>query len=106
MNNTSLTPVPRNEWMIVYSTYDLSDAHVVAGRLEVEGIRAFVYRQPGAGALGIMVGTLGEITVLVHPAQYESALLLLEPDDALDELPESTDDVIYRWDDEDADDDQ
>lgn len=100
--NIPLAPVPRNEWMVVYSTYDLSDAHVVAGRLEVDGIRAFIHRQAGAGALGITIGQLGEITVLVHPAQYKQALALLEPDDPLDELPDRTDDVIYHVDDDDS----
>ncbi len=90
------------EWMIVYSTHDYTDAHIVAGRLQVEAIPAIVHRQPGASALGITIGALGEITVLVHPENYDEALLLLEPDE-LDALPDTTNDVTYLGVDHDAD---
>lgn len=83
------------EWMVVYETSHDAEAHVVAGRLHVEGIHAVVYRQPGAAALGITIGMLGAITVLVRPEDYERALTLLEPDDYLEELPNTTDDVTY-----------
>ena len=82
------------DWMIVYETPSETEAHVVAGRLQVEGIQAVVYRQPGAAALGITIGRLGSVTVLVTPSDYEGALAILEPDD-LDELPETTDDITY-----------
>lgn len=83
------------EWMVVYETSHDAEAHVVAGRLQVEGIRAVVHRQPGAAALGITIGMLGAITVLVRPEDYEHALALLEPDDYPDELPNTTDDISY-----------
>ena len=82
------------DWMIVYETPSETEAHVVAGRLQVEGIQAVVYRQPGAAALGITIGRLGSVTVLVTPSDYERSLAILEPDD-LDELPETTDDITY-----------
>jgi hypothetical protein len=90
--NSPLSPSP--EWMVVYISYDLTDAHIVAGRLEVEGIRVFVHQQVGARALGITIGSLGEVTVLVNAADYERALLILEPSE-LDALPDNTDDIIY-----------
>ncbi len=80
--------------MIVYETPVETEAHIVAGRLQVEGIQAIVYRQPGAAALGITIGRLGSITVLVHPPDYERALALLEPDE-FEELPNTTDDITY-----------
>ena len=80
--------------MIVYETSNEPEAYVVAGRLQVEGIQAVVYRQPGAAALGITIGRLGSITVLVRPPDYERSLALLEPDN-LDELPDTTDDITY-----------
>lgn len=82
------------EWMVVYETPNEPEAHVVAGRLQVEGIQAVVYRQPGASALGITIGRLGSITVLVRPDDYERSLALLESDE-LDELPNTTDDISY-----------
>ncbi len=82
------------DWMIVYETPVETEAHIVAGRLKVEGIQAMVYRQPGAAALGITIGRLGSITVLVKPPDYERALMILEPDE-LEELPNTTDDITY-----------
>lgn len=80
--------------MIVYETPVEAEAHIVAGRLKVEGIQVVVYRQPGAAALGITIGRLGSITVLVQPADYERALALLEPEE-YEELPNTTDDITY-----------
>ena len=80
--------------MVVFETSYESEAYVVAGRLNVEGIRAVIHRQPGAAALGITIGMLGAITVLVRPENYDRALALLEPEYP-DELPNSTDDVTY-----------
>ena len=59
------------DWMIVYETFNEPEAYIVVGRLQVEGIQALVYRQPGAAALGITIGVLGSVTVLVRPADYE-----------------------------------
>ena len=86
--------------MVVYSSNDLTDAHIVAGRLEVEDIKTFVHQQVGARALGITLGHLGEITVLVRSNDYERALELLGPLEP-DALPDSTDEITYEWDDED-----
>lgn len=88
--------------MVVYATYDFSDAHIVAGRLEVEGIKTMVYRQAGAGALGITIGSIGEITVLVHPSEEARALAILGEGDQ-DLLPDSTDDIVYYMDEDDDD---
>lgn len=82
------------DWMVVYETPVETEAHIIAGRLKVEGIQAMVYRQPGAAALGITIGRLGSITVLVQPPDYERALSILEPDE-LEELPDTTDDISY-----------
>ena len=82
------------EWRIVYSTNDLIDAHLQAGRLEVESIPVMVQGQPGASAFGITVGHFGEIHVLVRPEDYEMALDILEPEE-YPELPNTSDSVIY-----------
>lgn len=86
----------RTEWMIVYVTPHLTDAQIVVGRLQHEGIPAFVDHMAGRGAFGITIGTWGEVRVLVHPKDYEMALDILEPDiDALPEGDDDDDDIIY-----------
>ncbi|MBL8164978.1 MAG: DUF2007 domain-containing protein [Anaerolineae bacterium] len=87
------------EWIVIYSTHDYAEAHVIAGRLQVEGIRAMVHQQSGAAAFGITVGILGEITVLVHPKDEERALDILEPAEP-DALPDTLDDIHYHVDDD------
>ena len=97
---------PDADWRAVYVTHNIQDAYIVAGRLESEGITTFIHRVAGAAALGIFIGTLGEISVLVRPQDYKRALDILEPEDA-DMLPDSTDPVIFPPDDdEDENDDQ
>lgn len=83
--NTSQTKPP--EWMIIFSTYDLMEANIIAGRLHVEGIRALVLPQAGASAFGLTVGRLGEVNVLVSEPDYPRALAILEADDQ-DALPD------------------
>jgi len=80
--------------MVVYQTHDVMDAHIVAGRLEVESIPAMVHRPIGAAALGITIGGLGEIRVLVNPADYERAIEILEPDEQ-DVLTNTNDTISY-----------
>jgi hypothetical protein len=80
--------------MVVYTTYNVHEAHIVAGRLHSEGLAAMVHQQAGASAMGIHIGALGEIHVLVNPADFEHALAILEPDEP-DELPADTDRTVY-----------
>lgn len=91
-------------WMIVYVTHDLSEAHIVAGRLKSEGMMAIVDHMAGRSAIGISIGNWGEVRVLVHPNDYELAESILFPD-LPDELEEQTDDIIYYWQEDDLDDD-
>lgn len=77
--------------MVVYTAYNLPEAHIVAGRLQSEDIPAMVHQVPGASAIGIQIGRLGEVTVLVRAEDYMTALAILEPES----LPDSTDDVRY-----------
>lgn len=83
-----------HDWMVVHVTYNLADAHIVAGRLETEGITTFIHREPGANALGIHIGRLGEIKVLVRPADFHLAEAILYPDEP-DALPDDTRRIVY-----------
>lgn len=91
-------------WMVVVSTYNTIEAHIIAGRLQSEGIGAWVHQDPFGSAMGFTVGAFGEVKVLVDAANYDAALAILE-DEPLDALPGEVDQVIYEDDEFDDDDD-
>jgi acetaldehyde dehydrogenase (acetylating) len=90
---------PNADWVVVYTTYNLPEAHIVVGRLHHEGIPAFVHQAPGASALGLNVGTMGAIHVVVRGADAEDALLVLDPDEP-PLLDADTTQIIYEDDDD------
>ena len=90
------------KWAVIYITHDITEAHIVAERLKSENIMAILDHMPGMSAIGITLGSFGEVRVLVHPAEYDRAYAILFPDE-LDELPDSIDDIAYYWDDDDDD---
>ena len=89
----------RNDWMVVWVTYGPHEAQIVAGRLRSEGIQSLVHQQAGASAMGIHIGQLGEVRVLVHPADYEVALEILAPEPGKP-LPEDGSRIVFDSDDE------
>ena len=84
--------------MVAWVTYALHEAQIVAGRLHSEGIQALVHQQAGASAMGIHIGQLGEVSVLVHPGDYETALAILTPDSTKN-LPQDNSRIIFDSDD-------
>lgn len=94
MKYLSRKPQPAPQWMVVYIAYNLPEAYIIAGRLQSENILTITQQAPGATALGITFGNLGEINILVHPENYEKALNILELPD-LPALPEDTNQIIY-----------
>ena len=91
------------DWMVVYTTNDLTDAHIVAGRLQVEGIKTFIHRSTFGSVYGITYGTAGETSVVVNPEDYERALAILEPDEVYS-LSDDNEEIIYYSDQDDEDD--
>ncbi|PJF21817.1 MAG: hypothetical protein CUN56_09155 [Phototrophicales bacterium] len=87
------TDQPNNEWRIVYITHDISEAHVVMGRLKHEGIMAILDHMAGMQALGITFGSWGEVRVLVNPADYDRAESILF--DESDRLQPGDETIIY-----------
>ncbi|MEO0562624.1 MAG: DUF2007 domain-containing protein [Chloroflexota bacterium] len=79
------------DWTVVYMTPHYSEAHMIAGKLQSAGIEPYVHSQPGASALGITLGVMGNISVLVRPSDYDQAMHLIFPDEP-DELPHTTED--------------
>ncbi len=99
-----LSPQSRTAWAIVYVANSLPEAEIVAGRLQHEGVPALVEHAAGYHALGIRIGTLGEVRVLVHRQYYEIARSILEEALENPELPDGTADVFLdpetNWDEE------
>jgi hypothetical protein len=81
MNKQSNELTPSNAWMVVYVAYNEPEAYIVAGRLESEGIKAFVHQEPVGRAYGLSVGPLGEVKVLVHPDNYDQAVDIIDDDE-------------------------
>lgn len=85
-------------WLVVFTTYNPAEAHVIAGRLESEGFHPWVHQEPGGSALGITVGILGEIRVLVAESEFEAAQRSLN--DGADYEADYDEDEYYDEDDE------
>ena len=103
MSNLSAPQKRKPEWMVVYLTYSPPEAYIVAGRLQSEGIGAWVHQPAGANAIGITIGPLGEVRVLVDAPDYDRALAILETDEPA-ELTDDVDRFIYGVDDSEEDD--
>ena len=88
------------DWVEVFTTPMLQEAHIIAGRLQSEDIAVYIHQQPGASAMGITLGTFGAIAVLVRPTDYDLAMELLYPDEP-DMLTNPTDDETIIWGDDD-----
>jgi hypothetical protein len=82
------------QWMVVLVTNNPMEAHVVAGRLDSEGVPAWVHQEPYGSAMGLTVGKLGEVRVLVKYEDYDRAVDILDSGD-YDELPEDVDQTVF-----------
>lgn len=72
---------PQNtDFRVVYTTHSYEEAHIIAGRLDHEGIQSAIQRESAAGALGITYGKIGEVNVIVRAEDYEIAHQILFPD--------------------------
>ena len=60
------------KWIEVYSTFDSSEATIVQGLLESEGIPCRV-ESTGVSQIPVAVGNLGEILLFVHPDDFDKA---------------------------------
>ena len=70
------------EWIAVYITHNVPEAHIIVGRLRASDIPAMIHQEAGASAIGLTLGNLGEVKILVSPADYEGAAALLRGDRA------------------------
>ena len=87
------------QWIAVYITHSLPEAHIVLGKLEAHDVPAMIHQEAGATALGITMGNLGEIKILVAPSDYERASTLLFPESD-DQIEASNDKIQLIWQDD------
>ncbi len=86
-------PAPRDNtpnWMVVATTYGMTEAAIIAGRLQSLGIPAFVQRESAA----LMIfgdGPGAQAKVLVPERYYEMAMATIEPDEDLPWLEDGED---------------
>lgn len=83
-------------WIAVFITHNLPEAHIVLGRLRAHDIPAMLHQEAGAAALGITYGNLGEIKILVSPADFDQAATLLDDENA-PSLEANNDPVQLIW---------
>ena len=91
---TQLVSPQQPDWMVVYVTYHIHEGQIIVGRLQFEDIPAMLYQEPGADAIGVRIGRMGEIKVLVRPENYAAALRILSPEEPAT-LDSDTDQVIF-----------
>lgn len=70
---------PGPEWIAVFITHNMQEAHIIAGKLATYDIPTMIHQEAGAAAIGITLGNLGEVKVLVAPADYDRAADILYP---------------------------
>ncbi len=64
-------------WVDVYTTYDESEAAIIQGFLENEGIPCLIESSKDA-QLPVLSGKMGEIKILVHPEDFAKAGKVME----------------------------
>lgn len=84
------------QWVAVYITHNLPEAHIVIGKLKAHNLPAMLHQEAGATALGITLGNLGEIKVLVSPDDYDEAAAILFPE-AGEPIEASNDKIQLIW---------
>ena len=73
--------MPDKEKFIAVFTGSLTEAHIVKGRLESEGIPAFLSYESAGPVFGITVNGIGETAVWVPRALADDARKVLEGED-------------------------
>jgi hypothetical protein len=82
------TPSGKKEisWVEVAQTFGLTQAQILAGRLQAEGIPAYAWQEGAGQATGLLVGLLGAGHVMVPEEYEERALDILADEEDIDEL--------------------
>lgn len=81
VSNLNAIQNPHPHLVVVWSTHNYIEAHIVAGRLNANNIPAIIDREAAASAIGLSIGPMGELRVLVHPENYDLAVAILTDED-------------------------
>jgi hypothetical protein len=73
------------KWVEVAQTFGLTQAQIIAGRLQAENIPAYAWQEGAGQATGLVVGLLGAGHVMVPEEFEERALEILSDDVEIDE---------------------
>jgi len=76
---------PGGPWMVVYVAGSQPEAHIIRGRLEVNGIPSWISQEPVASAIGFVGGLFGGVRVVVRAEDYDAATDILSEDALGDE---------------------
>lgn len=68
---------PLDQWMDVFTTNDESEAAIIKGLFETEGVPCKV-ESLGVPQLPVSVGNLGRIKIMVRPRDFDKAGKILE----------------------------
>jgi hypothetical protein len=79
-------PPKRPAWHVVATTMGMTEAQIIAGRLDSLGIPNVIHRESAAAALGLQIGPMGQAQVLVPESHYEFTMAALYPDETLPAL--------------------
>ena len=81
------TPGGKKEikWVEVAQTFGLTQAQIIAGRLQSENIPAYAWQEGAGTATGLVVGLLGAGHVMVPEEYEERALEILSDEIEIDE---------------------
>jgi len=91
-------------WMVVATATGVTEASIIAGRLQSLGIPTMIHREAVSSALPLSFG-LGQASVVVPEKFYDVAMQILEPDTETPWLEDGeADDEEYF--DDDAEDDE
>jgi hypothetical protein len=69
---------PHIEWVTAYSTQNLSEAYVVAGRLKKAGIAHFIKPDSVGHVYDLCADNRGGVEVFVNEGDYEQAAKILK----------------------------
>ena len=98
-NDRSLEKSRGPDWIAIYVTHNLQEAHIMAGKLKAHDLPCHIHQEAGATALGITLGNLGEIKILVDPDDFARAEALLFPD-PLNQIEANNDKLQVIWQDD------
>ena len=93
-------PAKGPQWIAVFITNNLPEAHIVLGKLQANDVPAMLHQEAGAAALGITLGNLGEVKILVSPGDVERAEALIFADQH-EQIEANNDKIQVIWDDDD-----